>query len=104
VYVADMTARITERETVLAQLQAELGVAQLRAAEVNRKMNSEARRADLAERERDLVSGRVDDAEERAAHAIVRVVELEQEIEILVAELSSMTTAWQRAESARKRA
>lgn len=104
-YVEHMAGRIAERETTLAELQEALGTAQRQGADMTRKMNAEARRAELAERDVERVQGRVDDAESRAAQAIVLVAELEQEIDVLRSELDAMTLAWQSAEaSSRKRA
>ena len=69
-----------------------LTTAQKRAAEATRKMNTEARRADVAEPEGRELTARLDEsAEERAAEAIVRVAELEAELDVLRAELA----AWQ---------
>lgn len=103
-YVEQMQSRIAEREETLVALQEELGATQKRAADVTRKMNAEARRGDVAEHERDRVVARLDDAESRAADAIVRMVELEQEVVVLRAELETVTAAWREAELVRKRA
>ena len=51
-----------------------------------RKVNSEARRADLAEAEGVRLTQALDESEERAAEAIVRVAELEQENDVLHSE------------------
>ena len=51
-----------------------------------RKVNREARRADLAEAEGARLTLALEDSEERAAEAIVRVAELEQENEGLESE------------------
>ncbi|MGZ5404976.1 MAG: hypothetical protein ACXWDL_10040, partial [Nocardioides sp.] len=53
--------------------------------------NAEARRAELAEQEGRATTARLDDAEERAAEALLRVAELEQQLDVLRAEVS----AWQ---------
>ena len=98
----DMKARIAEREEVIGHLEVELGKALERAATATLKMNSEARRADLAEDENARLTASLDDADTRAAEAIVRVAELEAELDTLRAELE----AWQLAatEDTRKRA
>ena len=44
-----------------------------------RKLGSEARRADLAEAEGTRLAAALDESDERAAEAIVRVAELEQD-------------------------
>jgi hypothetical protein len=57
-----------------------------RAAQAMRKVNQEARRADLAEAESGRLAVALDESESRAAEAIVRVAELEQENEGLESE------------------
>jgi chromosome segregation ATPase len=86
-----LTTRLADRESALHELEEALVAAQRRAAEATRKRNAEARRADLAEQEGSELTRRLEDAEERAAEAIVRVAELEAEVEVLQAEI----IAWQ---------
>ena len=66
-----------------------------RLAEEHRKVNREARRAALAEGQVATVTERVDDAEQRAAEAIVAVAGLEQK----VADLKTELVAWETAAS-----
>ena len=62
------------------------------------------RNVDL-EKEGRLLSRSLESAEERAADAIVRVAELEAEIDVLRAEIETVTAAWRTAEAgARRRA
>lgn len=96
-FASTMQARIAAHEHSIEELENALGSAQKRAAEATRKMNADARRADVAELEGRSLVGRLDDAQERAAEAIVRVAELEQELDVLRAEL----TAWQTAPAVR---
>src|SRR6476660_6498876 len=78
-FTATMQSRIASHEQSISELEEALTSAQKRAAEATRKMNAEARRADVAENEgRSLTESR-DEAEQRAAEAIIRVAELEQE-------------------------
>lgn len=90
-FAATMQSRIVAHETSIEELEVALSSAQKRAAEATRKMNNEARRADVAEQEGRSLTARAGGAEERAAEAIVRVAELEQELDVLRAELA----AWQ---------
>lgn len=90
-FAATMQSRIVAHETSIEELEVALSSAQKRAAEATRKMNNEARRADVAEQEGRSLTVRAGGAEERAAEAIVRVAELEQELDVLRAELA----AWQ---------
>ncbi len=86
-----MSSRLRSREQALGQIEEALCAAQRRAADATRQARSEAERAHLAETEVAAYAGRLDEAEERAAEAIVRVAELEQERDLLSSELE----AWQ---------
>ncbi|MBA3783299.1 MAG: hypothetical protein H0X12_15790 [Nocardioides sp.] len=97
-FAADMSARITEREATISDLEGALDTAQKHSAEVTRKFNAEARRAELAENRGTELSSSLEASESRAAEAIVRVAELEGEIDALRAEL----VAWQLQGEARK--
>ena len=90
-FTAAMQARMDQQDTALSELEVALTSAQKRAADATRKLNAEARRAEVAEQEGRTVTVRLVEAEERAAEAIVRVAELEAEIDTLRAEL----TVWQ---------
>jgi hypothetical protein len=96
-FAQTMESRIAAHETAIHDLEVALTSAQKRAAEATRKRNSEARRADLAEREGRDTAEQLEAAEERAAEAIVRVAELEQQIDVLKAEV----LAWQNAPARR---
>ena len=87
-FTASMQSRVEHQETALSELEVALTSAQKRAAEATRKFNAEARRADVAEREGHEHAARLEDAEERAAAATLRVAELEQEIDVVRAELA----------------
>jgi chromosome segregation ATPase len=96
-YVAEVRARLADREQALDELEEALGEAQRRAATSTRKRNAEGRRAgDLQVR---LV-----EAEERGAISQLRINELEQDVLGLRAELDSVTAAWHAAEHPRKHA
>ncbi len=90
-FSATMESRIAGQNDAIEELEGALIRAQRRAAEATRKLNSEARRADVAEQEGRATTHQLDEAEGRAAEAIVRVAELEQELDVLRAEL----LAWQ---------
>jgi hypothetical protein len=76
----------------VAQLENAVVASQGRAAQAIRKVNHEARRADLAEAENGRLTVILEESEERAAEAIVRVAELEQDNDVLRAELDAATT------------
>ena len=86
-----MESRIAVQGSAIVELEGALIRAQRRAAEATRKMNSEARRADVAEQEGRALGAQLDEAGARAAEATLRVSELEQELDVLRAELA----AWQ---------
>lgn len=90
-HTASMQSRIDGHENSIAELEVALTSAQRRAAEATRKMSSEARRAHVVEQEGRVLTARLDEAEARAAEAIVRVAELEQDLDGLRSELA----AWQ---------
>ncbi|WP_292672556.1 hypothetical protein [Nocardioides sp.] len=96
-YVASIESRIGEREQMLTELEMALSAAQRRAASAIRTKNAETSRA--AGLQEQLVQ-----AEDRATDAMVKVHELEQELDTLRAELDSVTAAWHAAESVRRHA
>jgi uncharacterized membrane-anchored protein YhcB (DUF1043 family) len=106
-FAESMQERMAQQATAVRELEDALTAAQGRAAEATRKLNAEARRADTAEqlgREAAEQLGRqLEQAEQRAAEAIVRVAELEQELDILRAELDVVTDAWHAAEATTRR-
>lgn len=101
-FAQDMRSRIAEREEVIGHLEVELGRALERAATSTLKMSAEARRAELAESTVSRLTQSIEESETRAADAIVRVAELEAELDGLRSELD----AWkvEATQVARKRA
>lgn len=99
-FVASLRERIELGAVALEQIEEALCAAQRRAAEAARVIRSEGARADRAEAEGQAFARRLEEAEELAAEAVVRVAELEQERDLLRAELD----AWQSAPAFRKHA
>ena len=91
VFTSAMRARVDHQEHALTELEVALSAAQKRAAEATLKFNAEARRAEAAEQVGRATSEKLDEAEERAAEAVLRVAELEQELDVARAEF----LAWQ---------
>ena len=91
-----MQARSDQQELALTELESALGEAQRRAVEATRKLNAEARRAELAEQQGREVGAQLEEAAERAAEATLRVSELEQELDVVRAELAAWESAPQR--------
>jgi multidrug efflux pump subunit AcrA (membrane-fusion protein) len=83
-YVADVQARIAEREQALDELELALSLSQRRAATSTRKRNAEGRRAAG-------LQVRLAETEERARSAQLRIAELEQEVVALRSELDPVT-------------
>ncbi len=94
-FAIDMRNKIAAREEVIISLETALSGAQRQVIEQTRKLNIEARRADLAESAQRSLERSLNDSESRAAEAIVLVAELEAEIDVLKSEL----TSWQAAAS-----
>ena len=95
-YVADVRSRLSEKEQALDELELALSHSQRRAATSTRKRNAEGRRAAG-------LQARLAEAEGRAAISQLKVVDLEQEVLALRAELDTVTT-WHAAEHLRKHA
>lgn len=101
-YVEETAAEGRRREEAMREVESALVRAERKAAEATRKFSAEARRAELAEDESLRLGRQLEESEQRAAEAIVHLAELEQEADVLRAELA----AWQslRAEQARQHA
>jgi len=106
-FAASMQDKLAQQTAAVGELEEALTAAQQRAADATRKLNTEARRAEAAERHgrdtEERLGERLADAEERAAEAVVRVIELEQELDVVRAELTAVTQAWRTAEAAVRR-
>jgi hypothetical protein len=74
-----MESRLGRAQQAVTQLEAAVVASQGRAAKSWRSMNAEARRADVAEAEGSRLAVALEESDERAAEAIVRVAELEDE-------------------------
>ena len=106
-FATSMQDKLAHQIGVVGELEEALTAAQQRSADATRKLNAEARRADAAERrgreDEERLGGRLAEAEERAAEAVVRVLELEQELDVVRAELVTVTQAWRSAEATVRR-
>ncbi|CAB4714832.1 MAG: hypothetical protein F2667_08670 [Actinobacteria bacterium] len=103
--LAEREQTLVEREQTLVELEQVLSDVQKQAAETGLRLVAATRRGDELEHEGHGVVAQLDAAEERAAAAIVRLAEVEQEVDVLRAELDTVTLAWRAAEaSVRKRA
>ena len=75
-----MTERIATRQKLIHELEGELAQVHGKLAAATLKQGAEARRADQAESRLVAEAAKLEDAEHRAAEAIVLAAELEQEI------------------------
>jgi chromosome segregation ATPase len=91
-FVADMTGRVGRHEATIERLEKRLDEAATELETAQSALDAALERAHRAEEDNGRFATRLEDAEERAALAIVRVAELEQERDVLVAE-------WQAADS-----
>src|SRR4051794_16955111 len=82
-FVDAMQVRVGKAERATEQLESAVVASQGRAAEAMRRLSAEARRADLAEAEGTRLAVALEEADERAAEAVVRVAELEDENGVL---------------------
>jgi chromosome segregation ATPase len=88
-FVTQLRDRLDRSNSALAQIEEALCAAQRRAADAARTIRDEQARAELAEAEGLRFARRFEEAETRAAEAALRVAELEQERDVLRAELDS---------------
>ena len=91
-FASAMQHRVGTAERAMTQLETAVVASQGRAAEAIRKLNREAARADRAEAEGGRLAAALEESEERAAEAIVRVAELEQDNDVLRAELDTASS------------
>ncbi|KAA1419570.1 hypothetical protein F0U44_14190 [Nocardioides humilatus] len=92
-FAADMQGRLARRDAVVSRLERRLGEAAQELAEARRSLSSVEEQLSTSERERARVGERLVDAEDRATQAVVRVAELE-------AEVDTLTAQWEAAEAA----
>ena len=85
-FVARMEGRIARQDAAIDRLEKRLAEAAAELSEAQRALDEAIDRAQRSEEENGRLAVRLEDAEERAAVAIMRVAELEQERDLLVAE------------------
>lgn len=87
-YVTAMTIKLGHQEAAIKELEGELAIAHERVAESVRRLSQETRRAQQAQEDSVILVDRIAAAEQRAADAVVRMHELEQQLDVLRAELT----------------
>lgn len=106
-FAADMTGKVAKRDATISRLEKRLGDAAAELADARRELSeardeaAEAQRE--AQREAERLTARLADAEERAHHAVVRMAELEAELDVVTSELQAERAAagkWQKGKTA----
>jgi len=82
-FVDAMGTKLGRAVSAVAELESAVVSSQGRAAEAVRGLNAQSRRADLAEAEGTRLAVALEESDERAAEAVIRVAELEDENDVL---------------------
>lgn len=102
-FAADMTGKVAKRDATISRLEKRLGDAAAELADARRELGEARDEAAEARRETERLTGRLADAEERAHHAVVRMAELEAELDVVTSELQAERAAagkWQKGKTA----
>lgn len=92
-FAADMQGQLAKRDATVSRLERRLADAAQELAEARRSLTAVEEQLAYAERENATLGDRLGDAEDRATQAVVRVAELEVEVDMLTAQ-------WEAAEAA----
>lgn len=102
-FAADMTGKLAKRDATVTRLEKRLGDAAAELADARRELGEARDLASTTQRENDGLNRRLADAEERASQAVVRVAELEAELDVVTSELHTARTAaanWRKGKTA----
>jgi chromosome segregation ATPase len=89
-FAADMTGKVAKRDATIARLEKRLGDAAAELADARRELVEAGERAEEAQRTADRLTRSLADAEERAGQAVVRVAELEAELDVLTSQIHAL--------------
>ena len=92
-FAADMQGQVAKRDAIVSRLERRLADTAEELADARRSLTEVEEQLAYAERENSKLGERLGDAEERATQAVVRVAELEVEVDMLTAQ-------WEAAEAA----
>ncbi len=92
-FAADMQGQIAKRDATVSRLERRLADTAEELAEARRNLTEVQEQLVYAERENSNLGERLGDAEERATQAVVRVAELEVEVDMLTAQWESAEAA-----------
>jgi chromosome segregation ATPase len=102
-FAADMTGKVAKRDATISRLEKRLGDAAAELADARRELSEARDEAAEAQQEAERLGARLADAEERAHHAVVRMAELEAELDVVTSELQAeraAARAWQKGKTA----
>lgn len=102
-FAADMTGQVARRDATISRLERRLGDAASELADARRELTEAHDLASEAQRNADRLTARLRDAEDRASQAVVRVAELEAEVDTVRSELQverDASRAWRKSQSA----
>lgn len=102
-FAADMTGKLAKRDATVTRLEKRLGDAAAELADARRELGEARDLASTTQRENEGLNRRLVDAEERASQAVVRVAELEAELDVVTSELHTARTAaanWRKGKTA----
>ena len=89
-FAADMTGRLAKRDATISRLEKRLGDAASELADARQELSAAHEQAADAQRAAERLTERLTEAEERAGQAVVRVAELEAELDVLQSEWQAM--------------
>lgn len=89
-FAADMTGKVAKRDATIARLEKRLGDAAAELADARRELAEAGDRAEAAQRANDRLTQQLAAADERANQAVVRVAELEAELDVLTSQIHAL--------------
>lgn len=102
-FAADMTGQVARRDATITRLEKRLTEAAGELADARRELAETHDLAEESQRTVERLGRSLADAEDRAGHAVVRVAELEAEVDTVRSELQAerdAVRAWRKAQSA----
>lgn len=89
-FAADMQGLVAKRDATIARLEKRLGDAAAELADARRELAESGDRAEAAHRANERLAQQLAGADERANQAVVRVAELEAELDVLTSQIHAL--------------
>lgn len=89
-FAADMQGLVAKRDATIARLEKRLGDAAAELADARRELAESGDRAEAAQRANERLTQQLAGADERANQAVVRVAELEAELDVLTSQIHAL--------------